>query len=430
MRITRFLIKILPKIATHHERKIVLKNFLSLSTLQGLGYLFPLFLLPYLLRVIGPAKFGLIVFAQAFVQYFMILTDYGFSLTATRKISLAEDHNQKTSEIFSSVMAAKIVLAGISFLIFLLIIKAVPRFSNDWLVYFLSFGTVIGNTLFPVWFFQGKEKMNYITVINSLSGIANVICIFIYVKGPADYIFIPLINSLFAIVSGTWALYVAFRKFNLTFVYRTYRNIHEELRAGWKVFISLLAINTYTASRIFAVGLLTNNTITGYYSVADRIATFIRSFPQDSFSQAFYPRITRAFAKNKIRALNIMHRVQKGATIGFAISLPILFILSPLIVRLICARPYPEVTFTLRLLLVSALFVGANALKVQFLIVCGRADIYSRLHVGAAAAGLPLLFILVYLFSYPGAALATIITESGIFFLTARTLKKIIPSEM
>lgn len=413
------------RIATRQERVIVLKNFISLTVLQGLGYLFPLFLLPYLLRVIGPEKFGLIAFAQAFVHYFMLITDYGFSLTATRKISLAEEYREKTSEIFSSVMLAKIILTGVSFLIFVLIIRAVPRFRSDWPVYFLSFGTVLGSTLFPVWFFQGKEKMNYITVINSLSGIANVLCIFIYVRGPADYLFIPLINSLFAIAGGAWALYVVFKKFNLSFVFGAYRNIREELRAGWEVFISVAAINAYTESRIFAVGLLTNNTITGYYSVADRIAGFIRAFPQDSFSQALYPRITRVFANNKIRALDIMRRIQKMATIGFALTLPILFILSPFIVRVICGAPYPEVTFTLRLLLISALFVGANAFKVQFLIVCGRADIYSRLHIGAAAVGLPLLFILVGLFSYPGAALATIITEGGIFLATAYALRKL-----
>jgi len=425
--LTRLLIKIFPKIATHHERRIVINNFISLTTLQGLGYLFPLFLLPYLLRVIGPAKFGLIAFAQAFVHYFMLITDYGFNLTATRKISLAEEHKEKSSEIFSSVMFAKLILTGISFAIFFLIIRAVPRFRGEWAVYFLSFGTVLGNTLFPMWFFQGKEKMNYIAAINSLSGIAAVICIFIYVKGPADYIFVPMINSLFAIISGVWALYVAFRKFNLSFVFATYRNIRQELKAGWEVFISIAAINAYTESRIFAVGLLTNNAITGYYSVADRIASFIRAFPQDSFSQAFYPRITRAFANNRQRALDIMRRVQRVATIGFAISLPVLFALSPFIVRVICGMPYPEVTFTLRLLLVSSLFVGMNAFKVQFLIVAGRADIYSRLHVAAAAVGFPLLFVLVYLFSYPGAALATIVTEAGVFIFTARALKKIIP---
>ena len=106
------------RIVTHKERKIVLKNFLSLTTLQGISYLLPLVVLPYLVRVIGIEKFGLIAFAQSLVQYFMILTDYGFSLSATRKISLCGEHNKKVSAIFSSVMTVKLIFAALSFLAF------------------------------------------------------------------------------------------------------------------------------------------------------------------------------------------------------------------------------------------------------------------------------------------------------------------------
>jgi len=37
---------------------VVFGNFISLTTLQGLGYLLPLLLIPYLLRIIGAEKFG------------------------------------------------------------------------------------------------------------------------------------------------------------------------------------------------------------------------------------------------------------------------------------------------------------------------------------------------------------------------------------
>ncbi len=40
------------------------------------------------MRVLGPEKFGLIAFAQAFVQYLMLLSDYGFNLTTTRKVAI------------------------------------------------------------------------------------------------------------------------------------------------------------------------------------------------------------------------------------------------------------------------------------------------------------------------------------------------------
>ncbi|MDD5116486.1 MAG: flippase [Candidatus Omnitrophica bacterium] len=413
------------RIVTHKERKIVLGNFISLTTLQTISYILPLIILPYLIRVIGIEKFGLIAFAMSFVQYFMILTDYGFSLSATKTISLIGEHKQRVSEVFSSVMTVKFILAGLSFLMLGAIVYFVPKFKGDWLVYILSFGSVIGNTLFPVWFFQGKEKMNYISLVNVAGGLIYALCLFIFVKGPQDFLLIPVMNSLQSIVGGLLGLYIVFRKFQVRFILQKYATIKQEIRTGWDIFISILSINAYTTSRVFAMGLLTNNVITGYYSLAEKIASYIQTFPMDSFTRAVFPRISNVFARNKQRAVAIMYRIQDGITLGFVISLPIAYILAPWIIQLVCGVAYKEVIVTLRLLLAAVFFVGANNFKVQFLLVCGKQDLYAKIHIGAALIGLPLIFILIYQFSYIGAAFATVLIEAGVFIFTSLTVERL-----
>jgi len=409
------------KVITPKEKKVVLENFFSLSTLQGINYLLPLLVLPYLVRVIGPEKFGLIAFAQAFIQYFMIITDYGFSLTATKKISLCKEKKEACA-IFSTVMSVKFILAFLSYLVLLLLINIVPRFRSDWLVYLFSFGAVIGNTLFPVWFFQGTEKMKYIAVINIIGGIIYAVSIFIFVRIPADYLLVPLLNSLYFIITGLFGLYIAFKEFDLEFIFQSYSDIRLELKTGWNIFISILAINTYTATRVFAVGLLTNNIITGYYSIAERICGVIQTFPLASLSQAIYPRLSRIFTKSKQRALNLMHKVQYSTTLTALIAIPVIFFISPFIVKIACGKEFPDVLISLRVLLLSVFFISANAFKVQYLLVCGRPDIYSRIHVFAALIGLPLIFIFIYYFSFLGAAAATITIEALIFISTSQIL--------
>lgn len=414
----------IPKIITAGEKRIVLKNFLSLTSLQSINYILPIIVLFYLIRTLGPEKFGLITFAQCLIQYFMILTDYGFNLSATRRISLFRDQQKKVWQIFSSVMSIKIILAAASFLILLCIVRYIPRFSKDSMVYVLSFGTVIGNTLFPFWLLQGTERMKYIAIINIAGSILYTLSIFIFVKNPAHYLYVPLLNSLTSLATGILGLYVAIKKLKLKFIMQTYEKIKDEFMGGWDVFISIVAINAYTTTRIFAVGLLTNNIITGYYSIAERISGFIQTFPLDSLSQAIYPRISKIFAESEERALRLMRKIQNNTTISYLIILPAVCLLSPWIVKAICGTEYKEVILSTRLLLASVFFIVANAFKVQFLLVCGRADIYSKIHVLIAAIGLPLIFILIYFFSYIGAAFSTIILEGIIFTLTSKIINE------
>src|SRR5436305_15321928 len=95
----------------------LVKNAGALVVVQMSAFAAPLLVLPYLSRVLSTDHFGLIAFATSFNWYFLTLVEYGFNLTATRRIAIHRDDPHKISKIFSSVFVAKAFLTVIGFVL-------------------------------------------------------------------------------------------------------------------------------------------------------------------------------------------------------------------------------------------------------------------------------------------------------------------------
>ncbi|OAQ19839.1 oligosaccharide flippase family protein [Thermosulfurimonas dismutans] len=279
------------------EKKQLCENFISLSLLQGANYILPLVILPYLVRVLGPEKFGLIAFARSFVQYFNILTDYGFNLSATREISIYRESKERISEIFSAVLTIKLVLLIFSLVILTIIVFGFQKFRKDWEIYYFSFGIVVGQVLFPVWFFQGMERMKYITILNVIAKLIFAVSIFVFVREVSDYIYVPLINSLGFIVAGILALWIAFKDFDIYFKVPNLMVIKRQIEEGWHIFMSTVSYNLYTNSPKFFIGILINNKSVAFFSLAEKVVNILRQLINIIF-QVFYPYLARMFKES------------------------------------------------------------------------------------------------------------------------------------
>ena len=285
-------------IAISDAKRRLLSNFFSLSVLQGASYLLPLITLPYLVRVLGAEKFGLVAFAQAFIQYFVILTDYGFNLSATREISIHRENKEKVSEIFCSVTLIKFTLTFLSFTVLFLTVFSFGKFKSDWQIYFLTFGMVVGQVLFPVWLFQGMERMKYIAFLSIASKLLFTILIFIVVRKASDYIYVPLINSCGFILAGMFGQILAFRNFGIRPYLPKFTCLWYYFKDSTQFFLSRASVTIYTSSSTFFLGLFTNNSVVGHYSAAEKIYAACRG--------AYYPLVNALYpymAKTKNRLL-------------------------------------------------------------------------------------------------------------------------------
>ncbi len=272
-------------------------NFIALSVLQATNYILPLITLPYLVKTLGVEYFGLLAFATATIAYFGILTDYGFNLTASKEISIHREQHEKVVEIFSAVMSIKFILMLLSFFLLTLLVFSIEKFSNHWEVYLLSFGTVVGQFLFPIWFFQGMEKMRYITYLNLLSKVIFTLAIFIFVQERDDVFLVPLFLSIGAIVAGIFSLYLIYKEFNISFKLQTKKTLRYYLLDGWHVFLSRFYVSLFTTTNILVLGLMTNNIAVGYYSIVEKIVLAIGGL-FDPINQTIYPYLARKYKDN------------------------------------------------------------------------------------------------------------------------------------
>ncbi len=412
------------RLTNTEDKKRLLSNFVSLSVLQGANYILPLITLPYLVRVLGPERYGLIAFAQAFIQYFRILTDYGFNLSATREVSIYRDDKEKVSEIFSSVMIIKFGLLILSFIIMTVLVFSFGKFRQDWLIYFLTFGMVVGQVLFPVWFFQGMERMKYITYLNITARLIFTVAIFVFIHQASDYICVPFLNFMGSLVAGVLSLWIVFRNFNVNFKLPSVADIKHQLKEGSIIFISTVAISFYTVSNTFFLGLFTNNTIVGFYSAAEKIVKAIQGL-WTPFSQTLYPVFSKLYHENKIKAQHALKKILLVA--GFftlAISLAGC-ILSPFIIKVFFGEAFNPSINIMQILIFIVFAIGINnILGIQGLVAFGFTKEFTFTVSIASIIHIILLVSFIPLWNGVGVAIATVLTETIIIFIEVFILKR------
>lgn len=393
-------------------RKKLTENFLSLSVLQGLNYLLPLITLPYLVRVLGPEKYGLVAFAQAFIAYFGILTDYGFNLSATREISVQRENKEKISAIFSSVMLIKFVFLILSFILMSVLVFSIHKFRNEWLLYFLTFGTVLGQVLFPIWFFQGIERMKYITWLNIIAKTIFTVLVFVIIRQKTDYIYVPFLGALGTIISGILALGIIRKHFKVNFHLPSKNEVIHQLREGWYIFISTVAISLYSISNTFILGLFASNTIVGYYSGAEKIINAVQGL-LSPVSQTIYPHISKIASESKERALKFLQKITIliGSS-SFVLSL-LIFLLAEVVVKILLGGQYLESIKVLRILSFLPFIVGlSNIFGIQTMLTFDYKKAFSNILIIASLINITLAFILVPFFFHIGIAFAVVISET------------------
>ena len=401
---------IIGKIRQHRG---IIANFSYLTVIQMISLLVTLATYPYLIRVLGKDQFGLVVYAQAIVTYLVILVSYGFQISATREVSVHRNEPEQVNQIFSSVLILKGMLFLFSFGILFLVFAIFPAVREHRILFCLSMFTCFYEFIFPSWFFQGIEKMGYITIITIITKSTFFILIFVFIRTSEDYLLVPLFSGIGSVLAGIISLWIAFSREKIRFSFQPVHRLWYHLRESSALFASNIANQVYVNSNKVIVGIFLGMSEVALYDLAEKVVLAMK-LPQYLLNQAIFPKVSKelnaGFTK-KVLYISIVGQIGFYAVIA---------LLAPVIVLILGGKGMMDSISLLRLL---ALTVPINAISsllgIQFLVAHGFKRVYTRVVVSSVVvytAACCLLYILNWV-TLPGVIGATIVAE--IFVLLA-----------
>ena len=290
-------------ISTNLKRNTILLYISYISR-----YLFPIFLIPYLTRVLGFESWGNLIFYIAYAAYVEAIIEYRFDITGTRDISVHRDSRKKREEILSTVMTSKILLSALCLIVTLLLTLVFESLQQDIEIFVgLTIVSIVSNfSMF--WYFKGIEDMKMVSYLTTTSYFVSSILVFLFIKTPNDVILYPLFFFCSALLISGIGLYNVYTKnsFYFSSVSKAVNGLIDNFRMLLVRASGLFLIN----GNIICVSLIYSNRLSASFALAIKIAHSIRML-LTPIVDATFPNISSLIKANEDEAKRVLISVSK-----------------------------------------------------------------------------------------------------------------------
>lgn len=363
--------------------RALLANLGYLAIIKAFNLILPLVVFPYLLKVLGTEKYGLVVFAESIVMYLVIFIGFGFALSATKEVSIHRHNPKKINEIVSSVYFIKGFIFTICFLLFFIGLSFFPYYNQYKILFLVTMYLALYEFLFPFWFFQGIEKMKYITYLDLINRLIFVVLIFIYIESPSDYILVPTFQAIGAIIAILGSFYLMIVKEKVKFIIPPSTIIRKYTRESLLYFTSTLSIQVFTNSNRFLIGSFIGMTSLAYYDIVEKIIRIL-SVPTTVFRTVLIPFVAKT--KDKI----IVRNVTKLMTLASIFIIIFVWLFANEIILVVTKEQNEQVALYLK---IYSLILLLYNLSNYYLVVSLNAFGYQKLFMKLMIASLFLYLI-------------------------------------
>ncbi len=399
--------------------RTISKNVIYLGVGEVVTKLLLFVLVAYAARSFGKETFGLLSFGLSFALIILIFYDFGAYQMLVREISYNKD---KALNYISSSALLKYIVALAVFLISMLLMFLLG-FSREALLVSLLMSIYAMLSAFT-WIFyslyRAFERMYYdmlIKIIRMIVLFTTGMFVIIYYKN----IFLLIICFIFSeLISLIIAMIIAKRKFNFK-IYSPFKLLKEDKETVKNIYkksipflLSGLFGGVYLYLGTLILQRIKGEAAAGIYGAAFYIAFATLMFPT-IYIAAIYPALSKYFSNSRAKAIIIYKRSFKYLyIIGLPISIGGLMLAAPLI-NIIYSTGYSESIIVLKIISMFIFLRFLNYLTGTVLSAIDRQNEKMRIQGIVALLNLCLNFVLIFLFSFIGAAIAVLITEILLF---------------
>lgn len=395
------------------------ENFISYFLFKAIDAVVPLVVIKYLIDTVTFDNYGIYAFAYALIFYFQNIIHFGFDLSAVRTISIIREDKKKLTGVYCAVLTSQIYLSILSFIILAFLILFVPFIARNYIVYCFFYILLIGELLFPMWFFLGMEKMRFMAVVNVISKLTFALLCILLIKTESQYIYISLYHSIGFLISGVIAQIIIFRKFGIRFRFSKFSTVKTTIKDAWSAFLSVVSPSIYHNSSIFLVGVYGLPSYTGIIEIGTKVLGAFKILIT-VMTNVLFPFLNRNQSQLK---------TTRHIFLGFGLLLSlVMYFLSGFLIELWLGIDDNSIEVIKVVKLLSPcpfLSSVVAAFGINGLMILKKDSLYSRLIFIGAFLGLIVALILIPNYHYIGGAIAIVTALTIIASLVSVYFRKV-----
>ena len=318
-------------------RQGLVQNIVALYGVQICTYALPLITFPYLARVLGPAGWGSVVFAQAIGVVIAVFVEYGFDISASRETSRHRGEPRHLSQLISGVLGAKVILAALCVCGAIFSRRFTHHVAPSLALFWSSTIWGVCQGINMLWYFQGLERMRLASALEIGGKVVATLSIFLLIHHPDDGWKVMAAQCVGCIVAQGVTIVLAYRE--VGFLWPTFSSVRRALRLGWSMFLFRAAQGLTGSLNGLVLGWVAPLAALGQYAGAERIS---RVFQQGLWpiNQALYPKLTKQMRDDRHDAMKMVRlSLFFLGGLGLLFGL-ILFFSAPLLVHVVLGNAF------------------------------------------------------------------------------------------